>query len=129
MRKIILLLLVSLLTATRTRFEKSSLEFKAFVASRTEPLRDDLTLVMQIQDTEKERVGKLEASMEKLAKVKKSSDGSFTQLAVKKFQEDASLEERVEAMRDFMARHFPKLSATSSVRHRAISWKKGRTEP
>ena len=106
--------------------EKSSLEFKAFVASRTEPLRDDLTLVMQIQDAEKERVGKLEASMEKLAKVKKSSDGSFTKLAVKKFPEDASLEERVEAMRDFMARHFPKLSATFSVRHRGNWMEKGK---
>ena len=43
----------------------------------------------------------METEVAKLAKAK-SVDGSFTKLAVKKFPEDALLEERIEAMRDFM---------------------------
>ena len=47
---------------------KSSLEFKAFVASRTEPLRDDLSLVMQTQETEKERTDNLQTELSELKK-------------------------------------------------------------
>ena len=84
-----------------------------------------------------ERMGKLVINVMELQKradsqtsiekqKRNSPDGSFTKLAVKKFPEDASLEERVEAMRDFMARHFPKLSATFSVRHRGNWMEKGK---
>ena len=55
--------------------------------------------------------------MAKLAKGNKGVNGSFTKQAVKKFPEDVPLKERTEAMRDFMARHFPKLCATFSIRH------------
>ena len=73
---------------------------------------------MQNQEAERARIGKLETLVTKLAKGNKGVDGSFTKLAVKKFPEDVPLEERIEAMRDFMARHFPKLCATFSIRHR-----------
>ena len=66
---------------------------------------------------ETERVDTLETEVAKLAKAK-SVDGSFTKLAVKKFREDASLEERIEAMQDFMARYFLKFNATFDGRHR-----------
>ena len=53
--------------------EKSILEFKAFVASRTKPVWDDVSLVMQIKKTEKERVDNLETEVAKLANVENNS--------------------------------------------------------
>ena len=95
-----------------------SLEHKALLASQIEPLRDDVNLVVKNQQADRARIGKLETTVAKLEKGKKGVDGSFTKLAVKKFPEDVPLEERIDAMRDFMARYFPKLCATFSIRHR-----------
>ena len=53
---------------------------------------------------------------------RKGPDASFTKLAVQKFPEKATLEERLDAMRGFMSAHFPKISATFAVRHRG-DWK------
>ena len=95
-----------------------SLEHKALLASQIEPLRDDVNLVVKNQEADSARIGKLETIVAKFEKGKKGVDSSFTKLAVTKFPEDVPLEERIDAMRDFMARYFPKLCATFSIRHR-----------
>ena len=100
-------------------------EHKALLTSQIEPLRDDVSLVMQNQEADRARIGKLETTVAELAKGKKGVDGSFTKLAVKKFPEDVPLEERIEAMRDFMARHFPKNCARHSASDIVgIGWKR-----
>ena len=103
-----------------------SFEHKALLASQIEPLRDDVNLVVKNQEADSARIGKLETIVAKFEKGKKGVDSSFTKLAVKKFPEDVPLEERIDAMRDFMARYFPKLCATFSIRHRGDWMEKGK---
>ena len=53
------------------------------MASKIERLRDDANLVVQNQEADRARIGKLETIVAKLAKGNKGVDGSFTKLAVK----------------------------------------------
>ena len=100
---------------------KSSLEFKAFVASRTEPLRDDLSLVMQTQETEKERTDNLQTELSELKKrfaalnvrPSASSRGFRTDdtdarkcIAFKGFAPEESAAIRCGILEAFMALHF-----------------------
>ena len=124
----------------RALHEAQSAEMKTYVQAETAPLHagfsqlaTDFQMVAMDAVDHDERIGKLEINVTELQKrvdsqtsidkqTRNSPDVSFTKLAVKKFPENASLEERLGSMREFMNQHFPKITATFSVRHRG-NWK------
>ena len=103
--------------------EMHSKEIQTYVCSRVDPIvEDQVEIKSNVVDLMKdavyqdERIGKLENRVEELLSSKgKGPDLSFKRIVFKGFPEKIALDDRLECMKRWMEKHFPKLDFTYGV--------------
>ncbi len=105
---------------------KHSQEIQSFVASKVDPVQEDVVeLKSNVVDLMKDsvahddRIGKLESRLEEFLSSKgRLPDASFKRIVFKGFPEKISLDDRLECMKHWMEKNFPKIDFTYGVFHK-----------
>ena len=88
--------------------DKAKLEYNAFVASQTEPLRDAVSDLENEQIIHRDRIFKLENQVgQERARKPDPNDVALLRISFKGFEDGESLELRTNIIAEFMKAHFP----------------------